>query len=116
MDLSFSFYEQNNDSKKELEYFSRIRNIKKLREIPVEQIKSGGYVIDSIEAALWCLLNTSDFKDCVLKAVNLGHDTDTTAAIAGGLAGIYYEYKNIPEHWLEIIIRREWIEDICRMI
>lgn len=114
VDLSFSFYEQNNDSKKELEHFSRIRNMEKLEKIPVEQINSGGYVIESIEAALWCLLNTSDFKDCVLKAVNLGDDTDTTAAIAGGLAGIYYGYKNIPEHWLEVIIRREWIEDLCR--
>ena len=107
---------QNNDSKKELEHFSRIRNMEELRKIPIEQINSGGYVIESIEAALWCLLNTSDFKDCVLKAVNLGDDTDTTAAIAGGLAGIYYGYKNIPEYWLEVIIRREWIEDLCRMI
>lgn len=114
VDLSFAFYEKNNDSKKELEHFSRIRNMEKLRKIPADQINSGGYVIESIEAALWCLLNTSDFKDCVLKAVNLGHDTDTTAAIAGGLAGIYYGYKSIPEHWLEIIIRREWIEDLCR--
>ena len=89
--------------------------MEKLRKIPAEQINSGGYVIESIEAALWCLLNTSDFKDCVLKAVNLGHDTDTTAAIAGGLAGIYYGYKSIPEHWLEIIIRREWIEDLCTL-
>ena len=116
VDLSFSFYGQNNDSKKELEHFSRIRNMEELSKIPIEQINSGGYVIESIEAVLWCLLNTSDFKDCVLKAVNLGDDTDTTAAIAGGLAGIYYGYKNIPEHWLETIIRREWIEDLCRMI
>lgn len=107
---------QNNDSKKELEHFSRIRNMEKLGKIPVEQINSGDYVIESVEAALWCLLNTSDFKDCVLKAVNLGDDTDTTATIAGGLAGIYYGYKNIPEHWLEVIICREWIEDLCRMI
>lgn len=116
VDLFFAFYEQNNNSKKELEHFSRIRNMEKLRKIPAEQINSGGYVIESIEAALWCLLNTSDFKDCVLKAVNLGHDTDTTAAIAGGLAGIYYGYKSIPERWLKIIIRREWIEDLCRTI
>lgn len=75
---------QNNDSKKELEHFIRIRNMEELRKIPIEQINSGGYVIESIEAALWCLLNTSDFKDCVLKAVNLGDDTDTTATIAGG--------------------------------
>ena len=56
------------------------------------------------------------FQRLRVKAVNLGDDTDTTAAIAGGLAGIYYGYKNIPEHWLEVIIRREWIEDLCRTI
>ena len=58
---------QNNDNKKELEHFSRIRNMEELRKIPIEQINSGGYVIESIEAVLWCLLNTSDFK---VKKVN----------------------------------------------
>ena len=49
-----------------------------------------------------------------MKAVNLGHDTDTTAAIAGGLAGIYYGYDAIPEEWKHDIIRRQWIEDMCK--
>ena len=53
------------------------------------------------------------YRDCVLLAVNLGFDTDTTAAIAGGLAGLYYGYDAIPEDWLNKIARREWIEDLC---
>ncbi|MBT1162921.1 ADP-ribosylglycohydrolase family protein [Bifidobacterium sp. SO1] len=61
-----------------------------MRGIPVEKIKSGTFVLDTLQAAVWCLVNTSSYKDCVLKAVNLGEDTDTTAAVAGGLAGILY--------------------------
>ena len=114
VDLSFAFYEKNNDSKRELEHFSRIRNMEKLRKIPAEQINSRGLCDRIHRSCSMVPAQYISFKDCVLKAVNLGHDTDTTAAIAGGLAGIYYGYKSIPEHWLEIIIRREWIEDLCR--
>lgn len=71
------------------------------------------YVIDSIEASLWCILNTNSYRECVLKAVNLGRDTDTTATIAGGLAGLYYGYEEIPEEWKKNIIKREWIEEMC---
>ena len=49
----------------------------------------------------------------MLKAVNLGDDTDTVAAIAGGLAGLYYGYEEIPKDWLVVIKKREWIEGMC---
>ncbi len=83
--------------------------------VPLEEseIKSGGYVIDTIEGAIWCLLNTSSYEECVLKAVNLGADTDTVAAIAGGLAGAIYGYSSIPKTWLEVLKKREYIEEIC---
>ena len=58
-------------------------------------------------------MTTYSYAECVLKSVNLGHDTDTTAAIAGGLAGLYYGYDKIPEEWKQDIIRREWIERLC---
>jgi ADP-ribosylglycohydrolase len=77
------------------------------------EIKSSGYVVDTIEAALWCLLTTDNYRDCVLKAVNLGADTDTVAAVAGGLAGALYGYDAIPEEWRNILQRREYIEDMC---
>lgn len=114
VDLAFFFYEKEAASSAELGHFERIRDVDSLKGIPEGQIKSGGYVIESIEAALWCMLNTSSYQECVLKAVNLGHDTDTTAAIAGGLAGIYYGYDAIPEAWKCDIIRRRWIEDMCK--
>lgn len=114
VDLAFSFYEKEAASNAELGHFERIRDVDSLKGIPEGQIKSGGYVIESIEAALWCMLNTSSYKECVLKAVNLGHDTDTTAAIAGGLAGIYYGYDAIPEEWKHDIIRRQWMDEMCK--
>lgn len=65
------------------------------------QIKGSGYVVESLEAAFWCFWQTNNFKDCVLQAANLGDDADTTAAIAGQLAGAYYGEPGIPEHWLQ---------------
>lgn len=72
-----------------------------LRERSESAIRSGGFVRDTFEAALWCLLTTSSYAACVLKAVNLGDDTDTTAAVAGGLAGIMYGEAAIPAAWRE---------------
>jgi len=70
-------------------------------------------VVDALEAAVWSLVNTDSFDDALLKAVNLGDDTDTVGAIAGGLAGLFYGYDAIPEDWLAAIQRREWIEGLC---
>ncbi len=78
-----------------------------IAKIPVEEINSGGYVIDTLESSLWCLLNSSSYSETVLKAVNLGGDSDTTAAVTGGLAGIYYGVENIPRQWMNQIARRQ---------
>lgn len=66
-----------------------------------EQIRGSGYVVESLEAALWCFWQTNNFKDCVLLAANLGADADTTAAVAGQLAGAFYGETGIPAHWLQ---------------
>ena len=81
--------------------------------LPEDEIKSSGYVVDTLEAALWCLLTTDSYRECVLKAVNLGGDTDTVAAVAGGLAGAMYGYEGIPQAWRDTLIKREWIEEMC---
>lgn len=78
-----------------------------------EKIKSSGYIVDTLEAALWCVLTTKDYKSCVLRAVNLGEDTDSVTAIAGGIAGILYGYESIPKEWLSTLLRREYIEKLC---
>ena len=77
-----------------------------------DEIKSSGYVIDTIESAIWCLMNTSSYKDCVLTAVNLGNDTDTVGAIAGSLAGALYGYHSIPQEWKDTLIKKDWIENL----
>ena len=78
-----------------------------------QDIKSTGYVVDTLEAAIWCLLTTNSYAECVLKAVNLGEDTDTVAAVAGGLAGALYGYEAIPESWRNTLIKRDFIEEMC---
>ncbi len=80
---------------------------------PRNAIKSGGYIVDTLEAAIWCLSTTNSYKDAVLKAVNLGDDTDTVAAITGGLAGALYGYDAIPEKWRNNLLKRDYIEDLC---
>ena len=77
------------------------------------EIRSGGYVIDTIESVIYCLKNTDNYKDAVLKAVNLGGDTDTTACICGGLAGIYYGYDAIPIDWIESIPHLDKVMSLC---
>lgn len=109
------YYRKLDDFTAELEHFSRLEN-KDFMEIPVEEIRSSGYVVSTLEAAIWCLLNTHSYKDCVLQAVNLGNDTDTVAAVAGGLAGIKYGYEDIPKEWLKVIAKKEYIEHLCNQL
>ncbi|MBQ3444532.1 MAG: ADP-ribosylglycohydrolase family protein [Selenomonadaceae bacterium] len=81
--------------------------------LPEDKISSSGYVVHTLETALWCLLNTNDYKTLSLKAVNLGGDTDTTGAVAGGLAGIIYGLEAIPTEWLTTLKRRDYLEKLC---
>jgi len=80
--------------------------------VPETAIKSGGYVIHTLEASVWCLLTTSSFQDAVLKAINLGEDADTTGCVTGGLAGLYYGLNSIPKDWLNAIARKDDIGKI----
>lgn len=93
--------------------FTKIANVCNT-PIPDSEISGSGYVVHSLEAAVWCLLTTESYAECVLKAVNLGEDTDTVAAIAGGLAGALYGSRAIPEKWLNALLRRNVIEEMCK--
>ena len=92
--------------------YKRLKDMRAFAALPEDEIKSGGYVVNTLEAAMWCFLNTDNFADCVLKAVNLGYDTDTTAAVAGSIAGAYYGVEGIPTEWLNCLARKEWIADL----
>ena len=76
-----------------------------LAALPCPEIFSDGYVVHALEASLWCLLNSSSYCETVLKAVNLGESTNAIAALAGGLAGLYYGVKDIPADWIQQIAR-----------
>lgn len=97
----------------QLAFYHRLMHLEEFKDTPIDLIESSGYVVDTLEAAVWCLLNTDDLQACLLKAVNLGYDTDTVAAVAGGLAGLYYGYEKIPAEWLEKIQKRFWIRRMC---
>ncbi|MES2025057.1 MAG: ADP-ribosylglycohydrolase family protein [Pseudomonadota bacterium] len=72
-------------------------------------IRGTGYVIDSLEAALWCFDQTSSFAEAILKAANLGDDADTTAAICGQIAGAHYGLLGIPKDWLKSLVLKDKI-------
>jgi len=109
---AIEYYKEKDGFKAELPHFKRISD-PDFKDLPEKEIRSTGYVVDTLEAALWCLLNTSSYKECVLKTVNLGEDTDTVAAVAGGLAGIHYGYGAIPGEWLEALVKKDFIIKTC---
>ena len=101
--------------KEEIKHFHRVLNndISCLEE---KHIQSNGYVVSTLEASLWCLLTSGSYKETVLKAVNLGEDTDTTGAVAGGIAGIFYGYEQIPREWRDRIIKKTEITDLAEKL
>ncbi len=107
----FQYFQSRKINPLEIQKFSRLLfdDISLLQE---DQIQSSGYVIHTLEASIWCLLTTNSYTEAVLKAVNLGHDTDTTGAVTGGLAGLIYGLEAIPTEWLNVLARKE---DIIRL-
>ena len=94
--------------------FPRFRQILEddLVAVQESEIASTGYVLHTLHASLWCLLKSGSFEECVLRAVNLGGDTDTTGCVAGGLAGVHYGLNAIPWQWLHALARYEEVETL----
>jgi ADP-ribosyl-[dinitrogen reductase] hydrolase len=82
----------------------------------IDDIRGSGYVIECLEAALWCFAKTDSFEGAVLKATNLGDDADTTAAVCGQICGAYYGKDNIPLNWLDTLHLREEIESLASQL
>ena len=81
--------------------------------VPENEIRSGGYVMETLTASLWALATTTCYADCVLKAVNLGSDSDTTGCVAGGLAGLLYGVDAIPRDWIDVLPRANELQHLC---
>lgn len=109
------FLKQKEINPGEIKYFDRL--VKgNIHQLPEKEIHSKGYVLYTLEASIWCLLTTETYEDAVLKAVNLGEDTDTTGSITGGLAGLLYGYNNIPKKWVHALARMDDIEDLAQRL
>ena len=90
--------------------YSIFTSLNSLEKRQREEIKSSGFVVDTLEAALWSLLKTNNFRDAVETAINLGGDADTIGAVTGGLAGIIYGIESIPEKWMKALRKKYIIE------
>jgi ADP-ribosyl-[dinitrogen reductase] hydrolase len=106
---AFLFYSAHDTFKSELNHFSRIFSgtVPTLHE---SAINSSGYIVDTLEASIWCLLRHNSTKSIIIAAVNLGIDTDTTGSIAGGLGGLVYGLESIPDEWLHALARKKEID------
>ncbi len=109
-----AFYRSSSEWSTFLDQFRRVE-VDVLQSLTRNEISSSGYVLHTLEAALWCLLHHNDYRSCLLEAVNLGKDTDTVGAVAGGLAGIQYSFHGIPADWLDVIAKRMEIELLCQV-
>lgn len=97
----------------EVSLFNRLL-LDNIFQVEAKKIHSTGYVLHTLEASIWCLLTTDNYKDAVLKAVNLGLDTDTTGAVTGGLAGLLYGVDKIPVNWIKEVKRLPDILDLAQ--
>jgi ADP-ribosylglycohydrolase len=88
----------------EIKYFQRLLG-EEFRDLPEEHVMSTGYVLHTLHASLWCLLKATNFRECVLKAVNLAGDADTAGCVAGGLAGVAFGKPSIPPDWIRVLAR-----------
>ena len=78
-----------------------------------DELPSSGYALNTWNIALWSLLTTDNYHDCVLKAINLGGDTDTNGAVAGALAGVVYGKASIPGDWIDTLLNKPLIDEVC---
>jgi ADP-ribosyl-[dinitrogen reductase] hydrolase len=96
-----------------LEYYPEYKKVLNMSKC---NLKSSGYVVDSLKSALWCFINTNTFEEAVCEAVNLCGDADTVGAITGGLAGVYYGAEAIPDRWREKILMKDKLIELSKRI
>ncbi|OCT51079.1 ADP-ribosylglycohydrolase family protein [Cladophialophora carrionii] len=98
------------------ERIGRYRSIQDWKRTTADSIRSTGYVVDSLEAALWAFFNSDTFAEAAIQAVNLGYDSDTVGAICGGIAGTYYGFDAIRDDWLRDLKKKELLDEATQKI
>jgi ADP-ribosylglycohydrolase len=106
-----AFYRSNARYAAELTHFARFFD-QRLAARAEQDVQSGGYVLHTLEASLWCLLQSRTYEETVLRAVNLGGDTDTTATVAGGLAGLHWGQAAVPARWRDALARHDDLAEL----
>jgi ADP-ribosylglycohydrolase len=122
--LSDIYYQCNTEFNKEYKFHFKSENIIYFNrilegEIPnleEKNIKSGGFVVETLECCLWSLLNSKSFAESVIKVIKLGGDTDTNGAVTGGISALFYGYHNIPENWINELIDKEPILSLANKL
>lgn len=106
------FFKENDISEEEQKHFARLIE-EDISQIDRDKLNGWGYVMNALEISFWALLTTRSFEEAVLKAINLGQDTDTNGAVTGGLAGIFYGIDSAPKDWYQSVARIDEIEQLC---
>lgn len=107
-ELNYSMFSSNSIGKYRRILKGNIQNVEE------ENISSSGYIVSTLEATMWLFLNSDNYNTTILKAVNLGDDTDTIGACTGGLLGIYYGIENIKESWKQTLKKYDYITSLCK--
>ena len=94
--------------KESIDVYERILK-NNIKEYSIDDISSSGYIVDTLECALWILLNSKSYRDTIIASTNIGNDTDTIGAVAGGMAGIIYGIDSIPEDWLNTLKKKDYL-------
>ncbi len=105
--VDYSFY-----SEESIKVYERILK-NDINKLELKSIKSSAYVVDTLEASIWVLLNSNSFSQAIIGAINLGQDTDTVGAVTGSMAGIIYGYNKIPKEWLNKLLKLNYLEEIA---
>jgi ADP-ribosylglycohydrolase len=111
IDKALEYYGTGSLFKNELPHFMRILSFE-LLSCDASEIHSSGYIVDTLEAAIWSFLKNESTFNVLATSINLGRDTDTSGTAAGGLAGLQYGLKDIPQEWLESLARKKEVETL----
>ena len=98
------------------QYRSILGTVNSIRECSRDNIRSTGFVKDTLEAVFWCLLTTYNYREAVLRAIDLGGDTDTIAALVGEVAALYYGLEAVPPEWLRELQALNYLRLICHRL